>query len=235
MGSTRSTIADLVPVVDSAERKLSSSLCMLNQGSKLTLLNSLLTSIAIFPLCTIKFPPKLVDHLDKIRRRCLWRKKTERGETCNSLALWDLVCRPKNHGGLGVLDVKVRNLALLLKFLHSFYKKKDVPWANLIWSMYYVDKVPHATDPCGSFWWRDVMQLSDTYGGIMKVEVGDGSTALFWKDQWHDKTLDESHPRAFSFTKLEDVSVLEFLGINDLQIGFHLPLSSEARLEVQHI
>lgn len=167
MGSTRSTIADLVPVVDSAERKLSSSLCMLNQGSKLTLLNSLLTSIAIFPLCTIKFPPKLVDHLDKIRRRCLWRKKTERGETCNSLALWDLVCRPKNHGGLGVLDVKVRNLALLLKFLHSFYKKKDVPWANLIWSMYYVDKVPHATDPCGSFWWRDVMQLSDTYGGIM--------------------------------------------------------------------
>lgn len=66
MGTTRPTMTDLMPVVDRVERKLSFSLCMMNQGSKLTLLNSLLTSIAIYPMCTIKFRPKLIKHLDKI-------------------------------------------------------------------------------------------------------------------------------------------------------------------------
>ena len=78
MGTTRPTVTDLMPIVERAERKLSSALCMMNQGSKLTLLNSMITSIMIFLMCTLKFPLKLIEHLDKIRRRCLWRKKNEK-------------------------------------------------------------------------------------------------------------------------------------------------------------
>lgn len=171
-------MVDLMPFVERTEHKLSSTLYMLDQGSKLTLLNSLITSMLIYPMCTLKFPPKLIEHLDKIRRRCLWRKQSDQGEIVNSLAAWDLVCRPKTHGGLGIINIKTQNIALLLKFLHNFYNRKDLPWVNLIWATYYNNKVPHATEPCGSFWWRDVMNLSDIYRGISSVHIGDGTTAL---------------------------------------------------------
>lgn len=124
MGTTWPTIIELMPIVECTERKLSSSLCTLDHGSKLTLLNSLITSMMIYPMCTIKFPPKLIEHLDKIRRRCLWCKKTEISESSNSFVAWDLMFYPKHCGGLGVLDIKVQNTALLLKFLHAFYNKK---------------------------------------------------------------------------------------------------------------
>ena len=149
MGTTKPSVTDLMPLVERTERRLSSSLCMLDHGSKLTLLNSLITSMMIYPMCTLKFPPKLIEHLDKIRRHCLWRKKTDQGEKANSLAAWNLVCRPKKNGGLGILDIKTQNTALLLKFLHSFYNKHGIPWVHLIWNTYYNNKVPHATDACG--------------------------------------------------------------------------------------
>ena len=69
-------------------------------------------------------------------------KKTEDGEHCNSLIAWDKVCRPKNKGGMGVLNLKLQNKGLLLKYLHKFYNKVDTPWVSLIWRTYYVDKVP---------------------------------------------------------------------------------------------
>jgi hypothetical protein len=43
----------------------------------------------------------------------------------------------KNKGGLGVLNMKIQNQGLLLKFLDKFYNKKDIPWVKLIWSTYY--------------------------------------------------------------------------------------------------
>jgi hypothetical protein len=46
----------------------------------------------------------------------------------SALVAWKKVCRPKNQGGLGVLDLSIQNKALLLKNLHKFYNKHDVPW-----------------------------------------------------------------------------------------------------------
>ena len=54
-----------------------------------------------------------------------------------SKAAWELVCLPKDEGGLGVLNLQTHNEALLLKNLHKFYNKFDIPWVNLIWERYY--------------------------------------------------------------------------------------------------
>jgi hypothetical protein len=44
------------------------------------------------------------------------------------LAKWDTVCLPKKNGGLGVLNLRVQNQALIIKFLFKFYNMKDTPW-----------------------------------------------------------------------------------------------------------
>ena len=99
-----------------------------------------------------------------------------------ALVSWDKVCLTKTHGGLGILDLKVQNVGLLLKFLHKFYNRMDIPWVQLVWDTYYVDSIPHATNVCGSFWWRDLVHLMPIYRGITHIQIKKGTYALFWKD-----------------------------------------------------
>ena len=118
LGTSKPTILDLMPLVFSVERRLTPTIAMMSYGGKLSWLNATITLLLIYAMCTLKFSTKLLEMLDKIRRRCLWTKKSEQGEKCNSLAAWDLVCKPKKHGGLGVINIKLLNEALIFKFLH---------------------------------------------------------------------------------------------------------------------
>ena len=146
-----------------------------------------------------------------------------------------MIWKPKECGGLGILNLQVQSDALLLKFLHKFNNHWDLPWVELIWNTYYTTKIPHATDPCGSFWWRDVSKLMPVYRGISNVIVRNGSSALFWKDVWIGDVLAETHPRAFSFTLQEDISVRDFLCNTSLSETFHLPLSTQALEETRDL
>jgi hypothetical protein len=38
---------------------------------------------------------------------------------------------------LGVLDIRTHNDVLLLKSLHKFHNRENLPWVNLIWENYY--------------------------------------------------------------------------------------------------
>ena len=219
MGTTRPSVLDLMPLVQSVERKTSTALSLMSSGAKLTLVNSVVTSMLIYAMCTIKLHPKVVEHLDKLRRYCLWAKNSDDGVKTNSLAAWELVCRPKRCGGLGVIDINTQNAALLLKHLFKFYNREDVPWVPLVWDAYYTNKVPHTTELVGSFWWKDVMQLSGIFRGITKVIPGVGYSSLFWKDVWFDSSLDsplmDMYPRAFSFCLNEDDSIVKVLTATD--------------------
>ena len=95
-----------------------------------------------------------------------------------------MVCQPKANGGLGVINLKIQNQSLLIKFLDKFYRKCDIPWVQVIWFRYYDDKVPHSRPSCGSFWWRDVASLMDIFRGVTTCTVKAGDTALLWKDAW---------------------------------------------------
>ena len=130
MGTTRPTIYDLLPLVDRIERRLSASSCLLNQGSRLQLLKFVLCSMPIYFLCTLSLPQGILKQIERIMRQCLWRGNSDTPR--QSLAAWELVCRPKNQGGLGVLDLGKQNDALLIKHLFKFYNKLDVPWVSLI-------------------------------------------------------------------------------------------------------
>jgi hypothetical protein len=144
-----------------------------------------------------------------------------------------MVCRPKKKGGLGVLNLKIQNQGLLLKYLHKFYNKVDTPWVHLIWNTYYRGHIPHALPPCGSFWWSDVFKLTPIFRGIASAKIGDGTTTLFWKDLWLSQINAKKFPRAFSYATREDVSVQGILNASSLSDNFFLPLSPEAMAELR--
>jgi hypothetical protein len=153
MGTTKPTVIDLLPLVDRIERKVTSSTLMLYYSGKLAYVNAILSTISMYTMSTKEINPKTLEQIERIRRRCLWKRKTENGDKCFSFASWEMVCKPKNKGGLGVLNMKLQNQALLLKYFDKFHNKKDLQWVVLIWSSYYQNSVPHASDSCGSFWW----------------------------------------------------------------------------------
>jgi hypothetical protein len=149
VGTTKPTITELSPLVCRLERKLTSSSSFLSQGARLQLINSALSSMPLHFLCSLQLPIGLTNQLDRILRQCLWRDKD--GMPKQSLAAWELVCKPKSKGGLGIVNFQKQNAALLIKILDKFYNKRDLPWVNLIWEKHYAGKVPHAESLCGSF------------------------------------------------------------------------------------
>jgi len=90
-----------------------------------------------------------------------------------------MVQKPKSKGGLGVINLRLQNDALLMKQLHKFYNKEDIPCVQLVWFKHYPRKVPHVSTEVGSFWWKDVLRLNVLYRGIAKCKIGDGTTVTF--------------------------------------------------------
>jgi hypothetical protein len=115
-------------------------------------------------MSSLQLPVTVIKAIDTARKNCLWRGNNP-SSTRKSLASWDRVCMPKEKGGLGVINLRVQNTALLLKHMIKFYNGADLPWVKLISQSYYVSKVPHLTMNKGSFWWRDITTLVDIFRG----------------------------------------------------------------------
>ena len=95
VGTTRPKMVDFMPLVDCMERRMTASSSFLNQGERLQFLNSALSSMPIFFMCSLAVPAGILKQLERIQRQCLWRKN--RDEPAPSLAAWELICRPKNR------------------------------------------------------------------------------------------------------------------------------------------
>lgn len=118
-----------MPLVDRMECRLIASSSFLAQGGCLQLLNSSLSSMPIYYFCSLQLPPGMLKQLERIQRQCHRRKN--RQDPKQSLAAWELVCRPKSKGGL-ILNPRIQSEALLLKHVNKFYNKLDIPWVQLI-------------------------------------------------------------------------------------------------------
>jgi hypothetical protein len=136
--------------------------------------------------------------------------------------------KTKTKGGLGVLNLRLQNDALLLNKLHKCYNNKETPWVQLIWHKYYVSRVPHASSEVGSFWWKDLLRLQLLHRGIARCSIGDGSSVTFWDDLWAPEVLSVKFPRLFSFASDASISVSQVMQAEDLDSLLQLPLSMQA-------
>ena len=182
-------------------------------------------------MCTLTLPMGIVERFNKYLRHCLWRKYglEERG---SALISWDKVCKPKDQGGLGVLNLHQHNICIILKHLHKFLNMHNLPWVDLIWSTYYSYRT--ITDrPMGSFWWRSIVKLLPSFKQQASSTSGDGKAIQLWHDLWRDNTLAEELPELYSFSIKQTVSVHEMSTAENPIEFFHTPLSSQAHMQFQ--
>jgi hypothetical protein len=120
MVTTKPKFEDLTPMMDRVERKLSGCTTWLSYTGRLQMLNAAITPITTYAMCTVRLPRGVIDNIDRLRKQCLWRGNSENKKGGNLVA-WDIVQKPKDKGGLGVINLRLQNDALLLKHHHKFY------------------------------------------------------------------------------------------------------------------
>jgi hypothetical protein len=234
LGLTKPSVADFWPLVSKCERRLVAFSSFLSEAGRLELTNSVLTALPTFAMCTFQLPKTIIKHIDKYRKHCLWR-----GSDVNNKkppkAAWQMVTLPKDEGGLGVLNLSVHNESLLLKHLHKFYNKANIPWVQLVWEKYYDgDKLPSQSFSFrGSFWWRDNLKLLPSFKDMARVSIQDGKSCLLWHDIWNDVPCSEAFPELFSFVRNQNSSFYWAANTQDFYDLFHLPLSPEAFAQYQ--
>lgn len=122
----------------------------------------------------VEAPKWAVEKVNKGCRAFFWAGSEEtHGGKC--VVAWDRVCKLKNFGGLGVVDLHKHGIALILRW--EWLKRTDPsrPWQGLC-NM--VDK-----------------QAQEAFTSLVSWQIGDGSQTLFWKDRWlHGYTVKEIAP-----------------------------------------
>lgn len=73
MGTHKSYVADCLPFVLCIERRLVACSLFFTQGGKLQMVNSIISSLPTFYMCTLKLHATVIEQVEKYMRHCLWR------------------------------------------------------------------------------------------------------------------------------------------------------------------
>lgn len=230
LGTTRPTVQDFNSLTSKIERRLSCISKMLSYHGRLILVNYFFSALSTFYMCSLQIPPPVLDQIDKYRKHCLWSGgDINRKGSC--LAAWNTACKPKDEGGLGIIDLRAQNSALLLKYLNKFYNHTNIPWVNLTWVKFYKNNYipPHAERATRSFWWKDLLKLTDIFREITTCALSKGNSVMIWNDSWSDSLMKDKYLKLFSFARKLKCSIRFFLDKVPATV-FYLPLSPQATL-----
>ena len=96
----------------------------LSFGSGITLIQSSLSHILSYFLSLFKIPISIALRIEKLQRDFLWLGCGEGKK--DHLVNWDLVCRLKEVGGLGLGKISLRSQTLLWKWLWSYLQESII-------------------------------------------------------------------------------------------------------------
>ena len=98
-------------------------------GGRLVLINSVLSSLVMFMILFFKIPKGVLRKIDYYRSRFFWQGN-EHKTKCR-LTRWNIICRSKDQGGLGVHNLEIQNQCLLSKWLFKLINEQGV-WQDLL-------------------------------------------------------------------------------------------------------
>jgi hypothetical protein len=74
-----------------------------------------LSSLPMFMMSFFEIPKGVLKKLDHFISWFFWQGSNKK--YMYRFARWDILCRPKDQGGLGILDLQLQNKCLLSKWL----------------------------------------------------------------------------------------------------------------------
>jgi hypothetical protein len=131
-------------------------------GGRLVLINSILTSLAMFMLSFFEVPRGVLERLDYFRSRFFWQGENHKKKYM--LARWNILCQPKDQGGLRIKNLDLQNKCLLSKWLFKLVNEDGI-WQSMLRNKYLkrhtLSKVSFR--PGDSHFWSGIMKVKDLF------------------------------------------------------------------------
>ena len=133
--ASRLTIDQFTPLIRKITEYISSWVgSSLSYADRSELIKSVLQGVECFWLYILPIPVGVRDKIVSLCRNFLWGGKSYIVK--KPLVAWAAVCRPKQQGGLGLIDLGAWNLALMSRALWNLQSKKDSFWVKCINHVY---------------------------------------------------------------------------------------------------
>ena len=116
-------------------------------------------------------PKVVLQRLDYFRSRFFWKSDNETKKY--RLAWWNVLCRPKSQGGLGIQDLEIKNIALLSKWVYKLLTENGV-WQEIIRNKYVGSNAISQVHrkPGDSHFWSGVMKAKEFFSNLGPSQLG---------------------------------------------------------------
>jgi hypothetical protein len=98
-------------------------------GGHLVLINSVLTSLVMFMLSLFEVLRGVFEKIDCYRSR--FSCQSDQHKKKYRLKRWDIICQPKEQGGLGIQNIDVQNRCMQCKWLFKLINEEGI-WQNIL-------------------------------------------------------------------------------------------------------
>jgi hypothetical protein len=139
--------------------------------------------------------------MDSIRAKFVWQEAEENFKY--HMAKWDMVSRPKDQGGLGIINTRIMNDCLLVKWIWKIFQEPDELWFKIIKAKYLGDGGFFDSKTKGvSQFWQGLHRVKHLFNWGATFQVRNGKHCKFWKDCWaKDVPLCISHENLYKMVR----------------------------------
>ncbi|KAK1669324.1 hypothetical protein QYE76_057483 [Lolium multiflorum] len=200
---------------------------LMSSGGRLILSNACLDNLPMYAMGLFLLHDGIHARFDTHRSKFFWEGAGPKRKY--HMVNWPTVCRPKELGGFGLLNTKIMNQALLLKWVWRLYQQEDTIWVHLIRAKYRdATDIFSGNGHGGSQFWKSFHRVKHLFKVGAKHLVRDGHRTNFWLDWWiESRPLMELFPHLFAICEDDRVSVATALQGEGLAIRFRRSLDQE--------
>ncbi|KAJ9705752.1 hypothetical protein PVL29_003718 [Vitis rotundifolia] len=217
-------------VWDGVEEKVRRRLALwkrqyLSKGGRITLLKSTLANMPVYQMSLFRMPKSVARRLDKLQRDFLWGGGNLDRKA--HLVNWEMVCRDKEKGRLGIRKLNLLNIALLGKWIWRFACAKEDFWKQVLIAKYGQEDFGWRTKKVvGAFGvgvWKEILKEAGWCWEKMAFKAGKGNKIKFWTDWWcGGSTLSQSFPHLFTLAAHKNGTLEEMWDQNFGEGGWNL-------------
>lgn len=152
-----------------------------------------------------------------LEKRFLWGGKD--GKKYLTTVKWKTLAAPKDYGGFGIGDIRMKNLDSLLKWWWRYSISDNPLWKRVVMSTHCFNNRRATFNEFqtiqGTFnevvsWRNKIPWLKDSITINMEVKIGNGSTVLFWHGIWvGNQALKILFPRLFNISTQKEYLVID--------------------------
>jgi hypothetical protein len=123
---------------------------------------------------------------------------------------WSAVCRPKDFGGMGIMNTEVFNECLMAKWIWKNYKQSNDLWVRLLTAKYMRHGDFFRTVGKGSQFWRGLHQVKHLFKREVVHKVSNGELTNLWDDVWvTSASLRVCFPKIYGICRDVNISVAQ--------------------------